>query len=110
MMSDEIRVEVAYADPQRQVIIALTVPAGTTVGEAVALSGIAMQFAEIDLAQNQNKVGIFGKLVRATTILCDRDRVEIYRRLLVDPKGARRERARRQGGEKRAGKGIKTGQ
>ena len=90
-MSNEITIEVAYAVARSQAILRLRVKSGTTVGEAIKQSGILEQFPEIDL--ELNKVGIFGKLARTDMLLRDRDRVEIYRSLIVDPKEARRRRA-----------------
>ncbi len=88
-----LSVEVAYApDPDRQVEIPLEVPAGTTLEEAVRLSGILEEFPDIDLG-GRNKTGIYGKLAKLDTALQDRDRVEIYRPLIADPKAARRKRA-----------------
>ena len=60
--------------------------------QAVKLSGILPRFPEIDLLKN--KLGIYGKVVPPTTVLRDRDRIEIYRPLRVDPKEARRKRAK----------------
>jgi putative ubiquitin-RnfH superfamily antitoxin RatB of RatAB toxin-antitoxin module len=62
------------------------------VEQAVKLSGILPQFPEIDLLKN--RLGIYGKLVPPATILCNLDRVEIYRPLRVDPKENRRKRAK----------------
>ena len=90
-MIEEIDIEVVYALPQQQMLRQLSVPAGTTAGQAVALSGIGEGFPEINLTHN--KLGIFGKLVKAEAVLRDRDRVEIYRPLLADPKEVRRQRA-----------------
>ncbi|HMK14695.1 MAG TPA: RnfH family protein [Burkholderiales bacterium] len=90
-MSDEITIEVAYGAARSQTILRLQVKSGTTVGEAINLSGILKQFPEINLGAN--KVGIFGKLARTDIVLCNRDRVEIYRALIADPKEARRRRA-----------------
>ncbi len=90
-MNKPIGIEVAYALPHDQIVLQLNVPAGTTARQAVELSGIGETLSEIDLSQN--KLGIFGKLVKPDTILNDRDRVEIYRPLSVDPKEARRRRA-----------------
>jgi len=87
----KILVEVAYAKEHEQVIIPLNVDAGTTLEEAVQLSGILEQFPEIDLTQN--KAGIFGKIAKADTELREKDRVEIYRSLIADPKESRRKRA-----------------
>lgn len=90
-MSNEILVEVAYALPEQQLIVELMVPEGTTAEQAVLQSGIIGKFPEIDLAQN--KLGIFGKLIKADTVLRERDRVEVYRPLIADPKEVRRQRA-----------------
>lgn len=91
-MADEIRVEVAYARPDKQVVIPLTVPVGSTVEEAIRRSGILEQFPEIDLAKN--KVGIYSKVTKLDALLRDQDRVEIYRPLIADPKEVRRARAK----------------
>ncbi len=90
-----IRVEVAYARPERQKIIALDVAAGCTAFAAAQQSGIVELFPEIDL--EQAKMGIFGKAIADPQrhVLHAGDRVEIYRPLLIDPKDARRARARR---------------
>ena len=90
-MSKDITIEVAYAAARGQTVLRLEVKGGTTIGEAIKQSGILHQFPEIDLALN--KVGIFGKLARTDTLLRDRDRLEIYRALIADPKEARRRRA-----------------
>lgn len=92
----EIRIEVVFAAPQRQRVIALTVAAGTTLYEAVLRAGIAAEFpGEID--PEQTPMGIFGQLERAPKLrqLQDGDRIEIYRPLVLDPKEARRLRAQR---------------
>ena len=86
-----ISIEVAYARPDTQVIIPLQVIPGTTVLEAIKLSGIVQKFPEIDL--QQNKLGIFSKITKAETVLQEKDRVEIYRTLIADPKVSRRARA-----------------
>ena len=86
-----IRVEVAYARPERQLIMAVDVPAGTTAEEAIRLSGIEEEFPEIDLVRN--RIGVFGKLCKPSRALLAGDRVEIYRPLTADPKAVRRERA-----------------
>ena len=90
-MPHEILIEVAYALPQKQLIIPIKVKQGTTAEEAIQLSGIIKKFPDIDLTQNQ--VGIFGKLTQLNHVLRERDRVEIYRPLIADPKEIRRQRA-----------------
>jgi putative ubiquitin-RnfH superfamily antitoxin RatB of RatAB toxin-antitoxin module len=87
-----IDIEVVYALPEKQIVRQMNLPEGTTAEQAVKLSGILPQFPEIDLLKN--RVGIYGKLVPPATILCNRDRVEIYRPLRVDPKENRRKRAK----------------
>lgn len=91
--ADSIGVEVAYARPDKQVIIVVTVPSGALLEEAIACSGVLQQFPEIDLGRN--KVGIFGKLSHLHAPLRAGDRVEIYRPLMADPKESRRRRAGR---------------
>ena len=92
MANDEfIEVEVAYARPESQVIIPLKVHAGATAEDAIKLSGVLERFPEIDLSVN--KVGVFGKLGKLATVLRPRDRVEIYRALIADPKEVRRKKA-----------------
>ena len=92
-MADEktIPVEVAYATLQTQVIINLNVKPGTTLLDAIKLSGVLEQFPDIDL--DKNKFGIFSKASSADTVLREKDRVEIYRPLIADPKESRRKRA-----------------
>lgn len=86
-----ITVEIAYANPQKQALIAIKVPSGTTIQAAIAQSDILTQFPEIDLTQN--KVGIFNNLAPLSQVVEDGDRIEIYRSLLIDPKSARKKRA-----------------
>lgn len=95
---DLITVEVAYALPHQQRIIALLVEPGTTALAAAERSGIVKIFPEIDLANA--KMGIFGQTLGTKGlgaardhILQSGDRVEIYRPLTADPKDARRKRA-----------------
>lgn len=90
-MAELIGVEVAYALPHEQHIVALEVEEGTTVERAIALSGLLERYPEIDLGDN--KVGIFGKLSKLDKPLHAGDRVEIYRPLVADPKQVRKQRA-----------------
>ena len=88
---DTINVEVVYAMPDEQVIKAINVDVGTTAEAAVIQSGLLTRFSEIDL--NDNKIGIFGKVIKKDAVLKSGDRVEIYRPLIADPKEVRRKRA-----------------
>lgn len=90
-MSEQINVEVVYALPQEQTLLQLQVPQGSTLGDAIRASGILEKYPEIDLARN--KLGVFGKLSKEDAVLRDRDRVEINRPLIADPKEVRRKRA-----------------
>ena len=92
-------IEVAYALPEEQVLMTLDVEQGTTVEEAVKLSGILERFTDIDLTKN--KLGIFGKVTKADQVLRDKDRVEIYRPLIADPKESRRKRAEKKESKKK---------
>ena len=89
-MSQQIQIEVAYARPDQQLLLPLRVAAGSTVAQVIEASGVLAKFPEIDLAQN--KVGIFGKLTKLDTVVRERDRIEIYRALIADPKEVRRQR------------------
>lgn len=91
MTAATLRVEVAFATPERQPVLEVRVAPGTTVEQAIRLSGVLGYFPEIDLAKNA--VGIFGERARVDDVVQDGDRVEIYRPLIADPKEARRRRA-----------------
>jgi len=90
-MSDRINIEVVYALPGEQTLLEQQVASGTTVAEAIDACGILNKFPDIDLSKN--KLGIFGKLTKADAVLRDKDRIEIYRPLIADPKEVRRRRA-----------------
>ena len=90
-MAETINIQVIYALPQRQELINLRLPEGATIQQAVEASGLMQKYPEIDPAKG--KFGIFAKLSKADAPLRDRDRVEIYRPLLADPKEVRKQRA-----------------
>lgn len=86
-MPEILRIEVAWALPQRQRLVALELPAGSTVADAIAASGLRDELpAVLD-------TGIHGKRCALGELLRDGDRVEIYRELVFDPKESRRRRA-----------------
>lgn len=89
---ESINVVVCYALQDRQELVRLRLPAGATVQQAIDASGLLQKHPEIDIAKS-NKLGVFAKLVKADTVLRDRDRIEIYRPLIADPKEVRRKRA-----------------
>lgn len=86
-----IDIEVAYALPEQQYLLAERVVLGTTVGEALAQSAIHQQVANLDVVDG--RVGIFSKVVKLSQQLKQGDRIEIYRPLINDPKEARRRKA-----------------
>lgn len=86
-----LQVEIVWALPQAATRIALQLPAGATVGQAIRASGLLERHPEIDLARNP--VGVFGERVQLDDCLRDGDRVEIYRPLTADPAATRRARA-----------------
>lgn len=90
MASDLINIEVAYALPEEQVILSIEVPKDCTIEQAIKRSGILERFPQIDLATD--KVGIFGKVAKLTANLREKDRIEIYRKLIADPKESRRQK------------------
>ncbi|KMQ76377.1 putative antitoxin component PasI (RatB) [Marinobacter subterrani] len=90
-----MEVEVAYARPDKQQIVPVTVPEGTTALEAARLSGIVDVFPELDL--DATDMGVFGKVIKDPSAheLRQGDRVELYRPLKIDPKQARLNRAKK---------------
>ena len=87
----KILVEVTYAIPQKQLVIPVNVDEGTSVKDAIELSGIKKQFPEINL--DTDPVGIFGKHTTLDHVLLEKDGLKIYRPPIPDPKEIRRQRA-----------------
>ncbi len=86
-----LSIEVAYALPQRQTLLKLEVPVGTTLREAIQRSGLAQRHPELDL--ERISVGVFSRPAALDDRVGEGDRVEIYRPLAADPKEVRRRRA-----------------
>jgi uncharacterized protein len=91
MNEEKINIELVYALPAEQLLMKLEVPKATNIADAIKLSGILEKHPEIDL--EKGKFGIFGKLSKLDTALREKDRIEIYRPLIADPKEVRRKRA-----------------
>lgn len=87
-----MRIEIAYARPDCQVLEELELPAGTCVRDAVTRARLQERFPEIDLARDG--AGLFGRRVALDRVLQEGDRVEVYRPLQIDPKERRRRLAR----------------
>lgn len=91
MSDNKIKIEVVYALPHEQTLLKLEVPPESTIADAIKLSGLLEKYPEIDLTKG--KFGLYGKLSKADTVLREKDRIEIYRPLIADPKEVRRKRA-----------------
>lgn len=78
-----MQIGVTYSEPGQQIWLNIEVPDGATAREAIERSGILAQFPHIDL--EEQKVGIFGRLVKPDAALRSGDRVEIYRPITADP-------------------------
>jgi len=92
MSGEFIEIEVVYAQQHSQDVVTVNVPEGATVREAVEASGLLLEYPEIELG-GRNKLGIYNKPALPDTVLRERDRVEIYRPLIADPKAVRKQRA-----------------
>lgn len=91
-----IEVTVAYSPAAREVHeIVLQLPPETTVAQALQQSGLQALYPDLDWSAAA--VGLWGRKASQDQLLRDKDRLEIYRPLRVDPKVARRERFARQG-------------
>jgi putative ubiquitin-RnfH superfamily antitoxin RatB of RatAB toxin-antitoxin module len=86
-------IEVAYARPERQRIVSLQVPVGSSVRQALLQSGLGDEFAEIDI--QHCPVGVFGREITDDYVIRAGDRIEIYRPLEREPREARRALAAR---------------
>lgn len=83
-------IEIIYASKDKQVALTISVDPPCSVASAIQQSGICQQVPEINL--QQQTVGIWNKAVALDTLCADRDRIEIYRSLIIDPKQARKKR------------------
>jgi len=87
----EVNVEIAYALPEEQILIDVSVRSGADIKDAVLKSGVLKLYPNLDVENMQ--VGIFGKLAKMNYMVRERDRIEIYRPLIADPKEVRRRKA-----------------
>jgi uncharacterized protein len=94
--SGTVRVTVLYSSAPRRIHEwTVELAQGGTVLQALQASGLQLAFPEVDL--NSAEVGVWARKARLDQVLCDQDRVEVYRPLKIDPKLSRRERFRNQG-------------
>ena len=106
-MNAKTKIEIAYATPEKQIILEREVDAGSHARDAVKASSIDQHFPEIDL--DSCDIGVFGKAVADDYEVIDGDRIEIYRPLIADPKEVRRQRAARGLKMKKGGGAINPG-
>lgn len=88
-----MNVEIVYEEACKQFLIPLELTVGSSIEKAIMASGILALCPEIDLTKQ--KVGVFSKIRALSDLLQSGDRVEIYRPLLIDPKEARRTKAKK---------------
>lgn len=93
MAQNKFIIEMIYALPHEQKLLRMEVAPNTSILDAILESDLLLLYPEIDL--NQVKVGIFGKQKKLTDLISPGDRIEIYRPLLIDPKEARRHKAKK---------------
>ena len=90
-MAETLNVEVCYAMRDKQEVVRLRLPEGATLQQGLESSGLLVKYPEIDV--KKNKFGIWNKLSKLDAVLRDKDRIEIYRPLIADPKEVRKQRA-----------------
>lgn len=86
-------IEIIYPTEEVQELMKLVVGDNTTVQQAIVESGILVQFPKLELTKLD--VGIYSKKVDLDTVVKNGDRIEIYRPLKIEPKQARRVRAKK---------------
>ena len=87
-MSESISVELVFAMPDRQVLLELEVGSDATVADVIAESGVQTKFPDVAFAELE--AGIWGHVVSRDRVVREGDRIELYRRLRIDPREARR--------------------
>ena len=83
-----MNIGVVYAKATKQVWLQLDVPEGSTVQQAIEISGLLQQFPEINLSKQ--KVGIFGQLTKLDSVIEEGQRIEIYRPIIAEPETVER--------------------
>ncbi|MEE9310321.1 MAG: RnfH family protein [Cocleimonas sp.] len=91
LVKNTIQVEIVYGLADEQALLSVDVPENTTIKDVIIASKIIEHFPQIDI--ETVKVGLFGKLTKMDQTVRERDRIEIYRPLIADPKEVRKRRA-----------------
>jgi len=81
-----MHISIVYALPHEQYLESIDIAEGSTVEQALMASTVLEKHPDIDLAVN--KLGIYAKLVKASQVLEEGDRIEIYRSLPRKPRDA----------------------
>jgi len=89
--AESLRVEVVYPLPHEQLLLEACVPPGASIRDGIIASGVLARYPQLDIGTLE--AGIYGKLVKLDEPVRDRDRIEIYRPLIADPKAVRQQRA-----------------
>ncbi|HRJ51713.1 MAG TPA: RnfH family protein [Candidatus Thiothrix moscowensis] len=89
--SETITIEVVYPLPHEQLLLSVQVPEGASIQDGIVASGVLERYPELKLATLA--AGVFGKVSKLDQPLRARDRIEIYRPLIADPKAVRKQRA-----------------
>ena len=87
-------VEVIYATLSEQNILTVKANRDNTIHDVILASGLLEKYPEIDLSIN--KVGVYGQIKQLNDLVKNKDRIEVYRKLLANPKEVRRKRAQKQ--------------
>ena len=88
-----IQVEVAYALPDEQILMVVDTSEGAQIKDVITQSNILQNHPVIGEDIDKLEVGIFGKMAKLDQVVRDKDRIEIYRPLIADPKEVRKRRA-----------------
>ena len=105
-MANRIQVEVIYALPEEQNLLVVDVEEGVEISQVIQQSGVLKLYPELDL--DTMKVGLFGKIAVMSQKVRDKDRIEIYRPLIADPKEVRKKRAAEGKALKKGGSEVKA--
>jgi len=85
---ENVTVEIVFATVNRQELLEIEVPSGSTVGQVVRRSGIDKLFPDYEF--EHCTLGVWGNVVQADHRVDEGDRIEIYRALNIDPRETRR--------------------
>ena len=87
-----MKIEVVYALARAVDAVSVEAAPGATLRHVIAASGVLERHPEIDLGRQP--IGVHGELRPPESTVAEGDRIEIYRPLALDPKEARRKRAK----------------